>query len=223
MKKITILFLLFTSWSLLSQKKKVVDISQLIKETQINKTVQNKLHFCWWIPYEFWSISLTQNGTVPQEQIDYIVKTLKPYSLFAIAEGTISNDGNISYLSNEQIVKNLKLFNANNITYTPIPKENINPDILLLLNNVKPMLKNMLGKMGSNIQFYVFQDYDNHNNRITNPYVNNHFTVKTLGKEYEFELPLSSLLTEKKCPIDNKLLNGTWTYCPWHGEVLTSK
>ena len=31
---------------------------------------------------------------------------------------------------------------------------------------------------------------------------------------------MSSLISEKRCPEDDELMNGTWNYCPIHGDKL---
>ena len=38
--------------------------------------------------------------------------------------------------------------------------------------------------------------------------------------EAKAELPLGSFLLEKKCPEDQKLFSGKWSYCPFHGTKL---
>ena len=78
----------------------------------------------------------------------------------------------------------------------------------------------MLGKMGENMYFFLFQKEDNPRDRIIHPTKEEKFTVKLGGEKLHWNLPLSSLLKPKKCPVDNEIMNGSWKFCPFHGVKL---
>ena len=48
----------------------------------------------------------------------------------------------------------------------------------------------------------------------------NDFKITIDGFGKELNLPLSSLLKEKKCPVENELHSGKWDYCPYQGKKL---
>jgi hypothetical protein len=82
-----------------------------------------------------------------------------------------------------------------------------------------------MGSMGENMHFFVFSDKDRLNNRLINP-LDESKSVKLIsaaGISASFDLPLSSLLKPKICPIDSQELDGKWTFCPYHGKKLKPK
>ena len=47
-----------------------------------------------------------------------------------------------------------------------------------------------------------------------------YYKVRVGDFKTKIEFPLASLLLEKKCPEDQKLYNGKWSFCPYHGKEL---
>lgn len=55
---------------------------------------------------------------------------------------------------------------------------------------------------------------------VVDPTTEGVFAVRLDGETYQWDLPLSSLLPEKVCPVDNAPMDGSWKFCPWHGKEL---
>lgn len=47
--------------------------------------------------------------------------------------------------------------------------------------------------------------------------------IKVGNKEFQWRLPLDSLLPMKICPKCNKECKGSWIFCPWCGKKLKEK
>ena len=82
------------------------------------------------------------------------------------------------------------------------------------------MFSQMLGKMGEGMHFYFFNIKDKDGKNIIDEYKKGKFSVLHSNKEFEYQLPLVTLLPSKKCPIDNAEMKGNWNYCPFHGVEL---
>ena len=55
---------------------------------------------------------------------------------------------------------------------------------------------------------------------IFDPAAEQDVTLEVQGTSLTWDLPMSSLISEKRCPEDDELMNGTWNYCPIHGDKL---
>jgi hypothetical protein len=82
------------------------------------------------------------------------------------------------------------------------------------------MLKNAMGQLGENMNFFVFDDIESENKRISDPYLRGNVQISIKNKDYKWRTPLGTLLPLKTCPADGERMNGAWDYCPWDGEKL---
>ncbi len=200
-----------------------VDLNTFIKETQKTTTGNGEVVIAWWIPIEFWQVTFEQNDDLTEAQKKSFIKALKEYSMFAIIDGETGDFGNIDYVSDEEIKKTLSLTNSDGKTYKSLNSDDVSVELQTVLAAFKPVLKSMLGKMGENMNFYVFKDYDSKNNRICNPLDEGFVQLNFNKREVKWETPLGSLLPPKMCPIDKKPMSGGWKYCPIHGNELVAQ
>jgi len=49
------------------------------------------------------------------------------------------------------------------------------------------------------------------------------FSVEVGDQVFAWRTPLGSVLPKKVCPVDGEEMSGAWTYCPLHGEKLTTQ
>ncbi len=217
--KIFVAFImLFNSYLTFSQIKNI-DYNQFIRETQKNSSDGKKISLVWWIPIEFWDITLHNNNTLSEEQIIKFMETLKSYSIFAVIDGEVSGFGGFTYESVDSISQNIVLIDNDNKNFKPLKYEALDAFLQNLLSVFKPLLKNSMGQLGENMNFFVFPDIDG-NKRISNPYLKGCVTIKIKDKEYKWRTPLGTLMPQKVCPKDGELMNGAWEFCPWDGEKL---
>ena len=196
-----------------------VDLNEFIKDTQKNITNGETLKMTWWIPVEFWKVSLDSDPNVTKSQRDEIVDLLDDFVIFAVVEGKFGPFGGVTYESYEDVKKNLSLIGQNYKTYKPLDDRELDSDVKGLLSVFKPMLKNMIGEMGENMHFFVFKDIVS-KKRIADPLVDGEVVLNSMGDEYSWSTPLGALLPPKKCPEDGEPMSGGWKYCPYHGKEL---
>lgn len=200
-----------------------VDLNLLVSETQQMSNENKSLNLYWWIPIEFWKASFSKDATLTQNEVKEFIAPLEGFTLMAVVEGKIGVYGTMSYVSAESLRQNVRMISIDSTLYKPIAEKELSDEMMVLLGILKPMLTNMLGEMGSNINFFVFPNKDKKGDRIFSPYVANSVRASNQSKLYKWRTPLSSLLPKKKCPVDEELLNGTWSFCPFHGNKLVNQ
>lgn len=220
---------LISSESHALQKKSIDKISadQLTDETQIAAICgDDHMNLIWWIPTEFWQAIFVNDTTTSEADKNNIINSMKPYSVLAICQADISGFGAFNFYSKKEVENKL------DVTYTPkggdlkkiTPLDEVNPDVRIMLEMFKPILKGAMGNMGENVHFYVLADVDSENVRIIDPYQFGAFKFR-LGQrnnkmlEAELEFPLNSLYVPRICP-NGKEAHVTWKYCPWTGKKL---
>jgi len=222
MKILFATLLLLLSVTMFSQKVKI-DVDALIDETQISGNNENDMKIIWWIPIEFWQAIFESEQGMTQEQIDGILTVLKPYTMVAVVDGKIGPFGGVTYIPLEKIKESILLVDQKGVKHEPIKEKNINTNTQNLMSSFKPILKNMLGTMGENMHFFVFPDQDKKNERLNDPAQKGKVMLQLFEEEYSWNTPLGSVVAPKFCPIDNAKMNGSWDYCPWHGDKLTEE
>lgn len=224
MRKTILLILIFSSLSVFSQEKelKQVSLDKFLTEIQFSSDNPDAMEMVWWIPSEFWEVSFSQDNTVSDEDIKALKDVLNGYELFAVVKGKIGYFGGITYEPLEEILKQLKITYKEN-ELMPVKREKIPSDLLNFLSAMQPMMANMFGTMGENMHFIIMQDDLTKTVLPINPTGND--TLKIVLDDFtkEVNLPLSSLLKERECPVDNELHSGKWQFCPYHGKKLVAQ
>ncbi len=219
-KKVAIgLLLFFCAIGGYSQDFKV-NINKLTEETQQLSETPDKMRLVWWIPTDFWEAVFTQDPSIPKQDADAMLSQFEKYTMIATIDGDIDADGNIQYVDESALFESLRVVNNEQLEFTPLTEDQIDLDTKRLITVMKPVLANMLGKLGENMHFFLFQRSDDPLHKIVNPKDKEVFAVKINEEQFEWQLPLGSLLKPKRCPKDQKLHDGSWNYCPYHGTRL---
>jgi hypothetical protein len=216
-------------WSLAAEGaelKKLEDINTaaLTSETQKISTVDG-VHLAWWIPPEFWEASLVKRSEIPAAGRESFMKALRGYSMMAITQGEVRPMGNIEFYEREAIIKGAKieLFDGKNWSRIE-PVEKIPDDLEQLIKLLGPTLEAALGKLGQNLQIFVFDD-EVAGKRLISPFGNSTMRVSLTNKNGNavpplvFEMPLDSLYVPRMCP-NGKPAHISWVVCPWDGTKL---
>ena len=199
----------------------VVNINSLVEDTQISTGEADEIKLYWWIPVEFWKATFTNDPSMTEKGMEEVVDLLSPYSMFAVVEGTVGMFGGVTYTSYDDIFDIISIQSNDSEKKYPILSEDIHPDIESLMLTFKPILTGMMGPLGENMHFFVFSDIDK-DDRICDPFNTGKITLNLGDEQYSWRTPLGSLLPSKTCPVDQEILSGAWTFCPWHGEKLKS-
>lgn len=203
-----------------AQQSHKVNLNALLEETQQTINEGNKIQIVWWIPLEYWEAALREDDSVSEDEIQETLEVLRPYEMFAILNGRVSTFGTVTYKPKDWVKENLSLITSDNAIYTPLDDDDIGFEAQMLLTVIQPILSNMIGSMGENMFFFVFDAQNDDDERILDPLSDDKFVVQMAEEEFTFRLPLGALLAPKKCPVDGEMMNGAWNYCPYHGKKL---
>lgn len=197
-----------------------VDLVEFIKDSQVQKQGDKKLFIAWWIPIEFWIITLNAEKSLTDAQRSEMIAALDSYTMFAFVNGEMSKPPEMEFVPYDTAFKNSKIIDAKGKTHLPIKMEDLNMQTEMLLSMFKPAFKKMMGDMGENMHFLVFSDEAGKGARVADPKVNGKIQFIYKEENFTWHTPLNSLTPPKYCPKNNEAMNGKWTYCPWHGEKL---
>ncbi len=225
--KLLILFFLSGPHPLLAQQAAAPAASEtkldaIIKETQLTIGGKDTTGFVWWLPAEFWEQSAIEQGSTP-EQARNSFAALRDYTMVIIAVGKVGI-GNINWRSENEIRSGTSLRDSDGQSYSPLRE--ISGDAQGIASIVRPVLTNILGPMGQNLQILFFPAKTKMGKSIADPTRASSFSVVltslTAQKESEFSwrLPLTSLSPPKFCPAGKERVEASWRFCPWHGVPL---
>lgn len=212
------LILIFTGSDAYSQESKI-SLNALITDIQKSTDNTNEMIMVWWIPEEFWVAALSGDPSISQSQINMITETLRPYLILIVVEGNVGNFGGVTYKAESTIRDHLKVVDKFGDTYNPLTIDQVDLDTQNLLGMMKPVLVNMLGPMGQNMHFFLFNS-NSSKGQIANPNKEGMFSVHLGGNTFNWRLPLGSLLPQKLCAKCNEKLSGAYSYCPYCGGKL---
>jgi hypothetical protein len=215
----TALFIAFIKPCIAQEAK--ADMQALMRETQQTDSSNHHLHLVWWIPAEFWSVSMEKNTAVTEKQKETLLKMFRDYNVIAVVQGEIGPMGGVTYEPEEDVRSQVTLIDTFGDRHRPMKTSDIKPDLQNFLEIMHPMLGNMMGPLGKNFQFMVFPARNNDGQFIMNPRAEGKFIVQLGEAKYRWRLPLSSLLPPKICPKCNEKLSGAFRFCPYDGTSLT--
>jgi hypothetical protein len=201
-------------------------IRSLVSESMVNHTDGFSLSIAWYLPDEFWAYIINVNPDIAGTEVaEEMYAMVSDYNFIAVAIGQNTGAG-ISFTSEEKLRGSMFLTGQDGKRYLPIQPDEMEDDVLVMLDIFQPIMAQFLGELGQNLIFFVFEKTNDKEELIFDPISEKDVTLNAVGVEFTWNLPLSSLIPKKRCPEDAELMNGTWNYCPIHGnalEVVTEK
>ena len=218
MKKYALILLLFYGIMSFSQEKTQTD--RMIEEIQQIKQNQTEMKLVWWIPTEYWEVALQENASVTAEQLNYLKELLNDYTIIAAGNYKLDSDSGGLNFTVIDSSKKVVFYGLQGQKVPPLKESEIDNKVLIIVNqSLKPLFAQMLGKMGSGVNFFIYNNVE-HGKRIIDPNQTGNFKVDLNGEIFQWKLPLVSLMDEKTCPVDQQKMSGNWNFCPFHGNKL---
>ena len=177
----------------------------------------------WWVPEEYWRVSFARNPAVTEAQTEEFVSVLRPYTVVAVVDGKIGVLGGVTFTSEADIRAGIEIRDRQGTPYPPLSEDTVDAKARNSLAMMKPILANMLGPMGENMNFLFFPAKDQKDQSIAGATEDGAFSVKLGEREFRWRLPLSSLLPPKTCPRCKEECSGAWKFCPWCGAKLPER
>lgn len=203
-----------------------VDINALAVETQRVTSTNESIDFAWWITPEFWEATFRQNPNVPEAQVEQILGILGDDFVLAVVQADISPFGDFRFFDKKTVMDALKVevVRADGSVLEVSHTEPSNPDLRIMLDQLRPILAQAMGNLGENFYFFPLAMSDADGDQILSAHAAGQLRVSLKRGEtttvFEIETPLDSLFVPRTCP-NGKRAHVSWTYCPWSGEKLT--
>ncbi|MEW5801915.1 MAG: zinc ribbon domain-containing protein [bacterium] len=208
------------------QAKQRYDLIGLMNECQKMSSDPGVIAIVQWIPREWWQLTLERAG-VPGERIKEVLEIFDPYMTFIMVHGRISSSGLPTFTSKSLLQQHVFLEDKAGNLYKPIDEDNVEAGVRNAIIMIKPIFSNMLGRMGDNMNFFLFPSRTKEKTKAYEAMQEGAFSIRfkdvpDVGDQvFEWTLPLSSLVPARMCPKCRKEENGSWKYCPWCGSKLS--
>ena len=196
-------------------------LEALNQETRQQLNGAGVADFVWWLPTDWWRLTLSGNETIPAEFLQRTEAALAQYTLVLIAHGD-AGPGNLTWADETALRAEVSLIDERGQAHPPIVTEEVTADARAAVDAIRPSFATLLGPAGRNFHFFFFPATNDAGTAIADPRVPGEISVRVVDERYRWRLPLGSLLPQKRCPVDGERLNGGWQFCPWHGDRLVS-
>ncbi len=220
MRQLLIAILLSIPLLTRGQAESDVSVTDLIGEIQQWNKQGNKMSLAWWIPSEYWRIALKDRNDIPPETIAHFEKVFDDYMMIWACDLTINLDGTLTFTAEQEIGKSISVVDRNDNEHFPLAKEEILVEVLTIAETMKPVFAQALGQMGQGLHYYFFNVRDENGKSLVDAKRHGTFKILHSNSEFLWKLPLATLMPPKFCPLDREKMNGTWKYCPLHGNAL---
>jgi hypothetical protein len=198
---------------------RAADVRGFIAETQQSSTVGQQLTMAWWIPAEFWDVSLAGNPNVTPDTAAQVHAAFQDYQVFALLRANTGLQGLSDVASKADLLSNGRL-EVDGKVIAPIDPDKVPAAVQTILGAMKPLLAGMLGQMGQSIELIVYPaTSDGH--RITDPMKPGSFQYTLFEQTFHWRLPLASLLPKKIDRKSKEEFPGNYDYNPYTGDKLS--
>ena len=197
-----------------------LDLQALTQETQQMSRKPEAMTMVWWVPEEFWAASFAQAPGMSKAQADEFLRTVRPYTMLVVVDGTMGSFGGVTYKSEDYVRANTRLLDAQGRSYAPRTNEEIDADTRNMLMMMKPVFANMLGPTGQNMHFLLFPSQTQDGEPMARASGKGQFTVRLDDADFTWRLPLDAVLPAKSCGECARACKGSWDFCPWCGTKL---
>lgn len=195
-------------------------IRLLTQESMVNNSDGLKIELAWLLADPFWEYVINVNPeTANTEMGEEFYDIVTEYNIIIVVVGSQSY-GRLRFTPEEELRKKMSLKGQDGKNYQPLQSSQLSDKLNMMLDIFNPIFAQMLGEMGANMRFFVFEKENKNGELIFDPTSDKDVSIKVDETVLTWNLPMSSLVPKKRCPKDNEMMNGTWNYCPIHGNEL---
>lgn len=198
------------------------DVQRLVQDTQ--RTVQGpgNVLLVWWIPTEYWAAAMQGNPGITPEVIKQFEDALDSYMVFAVAAVDVGPMGGMTPFGRPKIEANTQLL----VDGKPVPllaDADISADARNFVAIMKPMMSNMLGQFGQGIEFLLYPNPAGKGAPKISALAEGRFTYAAFGNNFDWRLPIGSLLEPRVDPATGEQFPGDYKFNPYTGGKLEGK
>jgi hypothetical protein len=217
MKKIIIASLI----ALLSVGVRGADIQTVMRDVQRIAQKPKKITLVFWIPTEFWSVATRGDTRISDELRAQFSTTVNDYLVFMIASAEMGNSGGMTTKDRAAIEANTELLIGGK-SIAPIGKNEVSPDVLRVVDRVKPMMANLAGQIGQGIEILIYPNPAPGAEKLS-AVKPGAFSISVFGDRFDWRLPLGSLLPPKVDSRTKESFPGDYNYNPYTGDKLSAE
>jgi hypothetical protein len=197
------------------------DMREFIHETQQSATVSQQLTMAWWIPQEFWDLSLANNPNVPPQTATDIRNVFHDYQVFALVRASVGLQGLTGAATRADLLANSR-FQIGDKTILPLDADKVPSGVQAMLGAMRPMLSGLLGQLGQSMELVVYPAVVD-GQRLNDPLQPGTFQFTVYEQTFHWRTPLASLLPMKVDPKSKEEFPGNYLYNPYTGNKLSAK
>jgi TPR repeat/Tetratricopeptide repeat len=196
------------------------DLSDILKETSRQENTADTYSSVQWLPSEYWRHTFEDNTRYTPAQIEDAVQTMGRYIVFLVVDAKKGGLSLLSYTPADEIRRTTTLVSPAGDTFIPLEEDALSPGARNLVSVSNPLLANMFGSWGKNINFLVFPGKDKSGAKVVDPLGKGKLTITINSHSFSWHLPLGSLLPPRTCPTCGEQFPGNYEFCPFDGTKL---
>lgn len=197
------------------------DMTALSRELSLQKITDKSFKLAFWLPPE---IFMAGNANMGAAQLRQLRAMLQGHAVFFVAETEAGVVGMGAGKPRAELVKTMALVINDGQRISPMPESEINQDIKLLLDLMKPMMKSQLGKLGDALEPMVFRVPRSEGDAgLLMGAGKGRIKVLLSGDEFAWRLPLGSLLPPNVDAETGEQFPGNFVFNPFTGRKLVPK
>lgn len=197
-----------------------IEFGKLLADIQRAHSNGDELYMLLWLPEEYWTSSFAREGGAESRQARQILKMLNGYTVFAAVRGTPSPFGRGEFVDESGLRRTIRLTDATGESYQALEKEQIDEDMRSLLEMMRPVFTKMIGNLGENVHFIVFPGKNRAGRPLAAATSNGRLRIRFDEVDFDYRLPLGSLLVPKRDPATGESFPGNYDYNPYTGARL---
>jgi hypothetical protein len=197
------------------------DLREFVQETQQSVTASQQLTLAWWIPPEFWEVSLAANPSVPPATVTAVRDSFHDYQVFAVVRANMGIQGLTGAASKADLLANSR-FQIGDKAIPPIDPTQLPIGVQTMLGAMRPLLSGMLGQLGQSMELIVYPAVVD-GQRLNDPLKPGAFQYSVYDQTFNWRMPLASLLPKKVDPKSHEEFPGNYQYNPYTGAKLSVK
>lgn len=199
---------------------KDIRLDQMAQDTQRTHIDDDTIELVWLIPSLYWQVSATQQQELSEGDRKRFLEQLDDYLLIATVRGKVGLTGIDQFAGSDTLLEDLRVVDASGTSHAPLAPARIPAQLKNLLAVLRPVMANMIGPMGDNMHFAVFNARDAKGKLLFDPLVDGRLQVRTANNAYPFRTPLGSVLPLQHDPETGESFPGDYHYNPYTGGAL---
>jgi hypothetical protein len=199
---------------------KDIRLDQLAQDTQRTNIGDDVIELVWVVPSLYWQVSATQQQDLGEGDRKRFLAQLDDYLLVATVRGKVGIMGIDEFAGPDALLQDLRIIDAAGTPHAPLAPARIPPQLKNLLSVLRPVMANMIGPMGDNMHFAVFNARDAKGKPLFDPLADGRLQVRTADNTYPFRTPLGSVLPPQHDPKTGESFPGDYHYNPYTGGAL---